>query len=237
MDYPEQTSPRTLTVKEFDKEDQPREKAMKYGCEVLSTSELLAIILRTGVQGVNVIQLCRDILRQAGGSLRTLERFPLERLNEIKGLGPTKAVQIKAITELARRYDAERMTGERLNSSTMMYDAIKGDLCHLDHEEIWCIFLDRSNKVKAKEQITVGSDVASLFDVATVMRRALLNVARNIVLCHNHPSGNRTPSPQDDNITRRLAQAAELLDIRLLDHIIVAGDCYYSYHDEGRMPR
>lgn len=235
--YPEE-QPKVLTVKEMDSDQQPREKALAHGVGVLSTSELLAIILRTGTTGYPITELTRDLIKANGGNLHTLERRTRKELQGFKGIGVTKAVQIEAILELIRRYMKEEI-GERYKivSAESIYDYMRPRIGNLDHEEIWVIFLNRANQVMMSNCMTKGGATSSVFDVKQVMKRALVEGAEAIVLCHNHPSGALLPSTPDDNITRACAQAAKYLDIRFLDHVIVSATGYYSYCDSGRMPR
>lgn len=225
-----------LTVKELDPEDQPRERALRHGIGVLSTPDLWAIILRTGMQGHPITEICRDIMRSCGGSLFNLERQEMEVLLGIPGIGELKALQIQAVMEITRRYMKETTTtGASIKCSTDIYNLMRPEIGNLPHEEIWILFLSRNNRVIGEKMITRGSSVASVFDLKKIMRDALARRAEGIVMVHNHPSGNLTPSLEDDQITRRLKEACRLMDIRMLDHVIVSADSYYSYQDQGRL--
>lgn len=215
---------------------QPREKALKYGCGALSNHELLAIILRTGTPGYRITDMTADLLRVNGNSLLRLARREISELKRIRGLGDTKALQILALMEIGRRMAIESV-GEKpvIRNSADIYSLMKPIIANLDHEEIHIVMLNRRNQVTATQRITSGSPVASLFDVKMILRSALLEQAQNIIMCHNHPSGNLTPSPQDDNITRLLSQACRTVDLRMLDHVIVTNEGYYSYADKARL--
>lgn len=229
-------TPRILTVKEMDADDQPRERALKYGIETLSTPDLWALILRTGLKGKPITELCRDLMRDNGHSLFRLERKSLKEIMSTKGIGITKGLQILASMEIIRRYNREKV-GEKfiISSSQSIFDLMRSEIGNLPHEEIWTIYLGRRNDVILKKRITTGSATASIFDIKSIMKEALLLEAQGIVLCHNHPSGTLFPSGSDDQITKRMKEGAALLDIRMLDHIILTSTGYYSYSDSGRL--
>ena len=217
-------------------DDQPREKAEKYGCGVLSIPDLWAIILRTGSVGYPITQVCRDIMQSNNNKLKVLERRTRQELREVKGLGPMKVIQIEAVMELIRRYNAETpLELPIIRSSADIYQIIKPKIAHLDHEEVWVIIMDRRHRVTKLLQISKGGWASSLFDIKVIIKEALLENASAIALCHNHPSGNMKPSPQDDAITRKCREACGVMEISMLDHIIVSPDEYYSYCDQGRL--
>lgn len=229
-------TPRVLTVKEMDADDQPRERALKYGIHTLSTPDLWALILRTGLRGKPITHLCRDLMRDNNQSLFQLERKSLKEIMATKGIGTTKGLQILAAMEITRRYNREKV-GEKyvITTSQSIYDLMRSEIGNLPHEEIWTIYLGRRNDVLLKKRITTGSAVASIFDIKAIMKEALLMEAQGLVLCHNHPSGTLIPSGPDDQITRKMKEAATIFDIRMLDHVIVTPSGFYSYHDNGRL--
>lgn len=229
-------SSKTLTVKDLAADEQPRERAEKLGCDALCIADLWAIVLRTGLPGTPITQLTRDLMRRAGGSLHQLQRCDRKWIMQTKGIGLVKAIQIEAVMELIKRWNVEQL-GEKpqISSSQDIYNVISPHIANLDHEEIWGIFLNRRHEVESMECFTTGSAVASIFDSKAIMRHALLTKAEAIVLCHNHPSGNLRPSPQDDQITRQLREACKYFDIRLLDHIIATSTSFYSYNDQGKL--
>lgn len=234
--FDEEEPRRPMTVKEMDPDDQPREKAMKHGCKVLPTADLWALILRTGLPGKPITEMCRDLMRACDGRLFNLERMERRQLMAVKGIGATKALQIEAVMEMIRRYCSETV-GERvkISSSKDIYEVMRHEIGNLPHEEIWALFLNRANEVIGRERITQGSSVASVFDMRKILKEALLRNAEGLVLCHNHPSGNLTPSPQDDSITRKMKSGCEAMDLRFLDHLIVTADGFYSYCDQSRL--
>ncbi len=223
------------TVKEFDPDDQPRERAERHGCGVLSVPDLLALILRTGVPGMPVTDLCREIMRQNSGRLHELERRSRKELRKIKGIGLTKSIQIEAVMELMRRYAAEEPFQEiPITSSDQIFKRMRQVIGNLPHEEIWLLMLNRRNQVKHEICLSKGTSTASLFDVKAAMKMALMENAEGVILVHNHPSGATRPSDADDRITREFKDACGFMKIRLLDHLIVTADAFYSYHDSGR---
>ena len=234
-DYIEEV-PRILTVKEMDADDQPRERALKYGIGTLSTPDLWALILRTGLRGKPITHLCRDLMRDNNQSLFQLERKSLKEIMATKGIGTTKGLQILAAMEITRRYNREKV-GEKyiITSSQSIYDLMRSEIGNLTHEEIWTIYLGRRNDVLLTKRITSGSAVASIFDIKAIMKEALLMEAQGLVLCHNHPSGNLTPSGPDDQITRKMKEGAQIMDLRMVDHLIISASGFYSYYDSGRL--
>lgn len=226
----------TLRVKDMDADDQPRERALKYGIQTLSTPDLWALILRTGLRGKPITQLCRDLMRDNDQSLFKLERKSLKEIMQTKGIGKTKGLQILAAMEITRRYNMEKI-GEKyvITSSKSIYELMRCEIGNLPHEEIWAIYLGCRNDVILKKRITTGSAIASIFDVKAILKEALLLDAQGLALVHNHPSGNLTPSVPDDQITRKMKEGAQIMDIRMIDHVIVTPSDFYSYFDSGRL--
>lgn len=229
-----------LTIKEMSKDERPRERAMTHGIETLTTAELLAIILRTGQPGLPVTDLCRQLMNDNNNSLLRLEQRSRNELMLTKGIGAAKALQLEAMMEVMRRYRQESLDKKNskffiIKNSETIYERMRYRIANLDHEEVWIILLNRRNQVIKEFCTTSGSSIASVFDTKMIIKRALLENAEGIVMCHNHPSGNLRPSPQDDNITHKLAAACKTMDIRMLDHVIVTTVGFYSYSDEGRL--
>lgn len=223
-------------VKEMDEDQQPREKAEKYGVGVLSVPELWAIILRTGTPGYPITELCRDLMRRNEGSLHRLERRTLQELCELKGIGTTKAIEILAVMELIKKYIQEDIPmDEPIRSSNQIYDRMRHIIGNLDHEEIWLLLLNRQNRVIKEMRLTSGTSTSSVFDLKTAIKHAILENAEGMILCHNHPSGSLRPSPQDDRLTTDLKEACKYMNLRLLDHIIVTANGFYSYNDSSRL--
>ncbi len=235
--YNEETpEPRVLTVKEMDVDDQPRERAIKYGIGSLSTPDLWALILRTGLRGKPITELCRDLMRDNNNSLFALERRTRSEIMKTPGIGETKGLQVEAVMELIRRYNREApMKRTIVRSSQDIYSFMRPVIGNLPHEEIWILLLNRRNEIVGERKISSGSSVASVFDLKKILRELILSGCEGVVLCHNHPSGNTCPSPQDDNITRMLKEGCKALDIRMLDHLILTSSEYFSYSDSGKL--
>ena len=215
----------------------PMEKAERYGMESLEPSELLAIILRTGQQGIPVTQLTSNLMELNGNKLKVLERRTRDELMTLKGIGRVKAFQIEAVLEIMRRYNREKL-GDRftIRKSQDIYDYMRDKASHLSTESIWILLLNRKNAVLECRTVSSGGTSATVFDLKHILRQILITPGVEcIVMVHNHPSGNLRPSPQDDTITRQLAEGCNYIGIKLLDHVIVTQDGHYSYSDEGRL--
>lgn len=227
---------RPLTVKEFDSEDQPREKAEKYGYQALTNAELLAIVLRTGRPGLPVTTIARNVMKSNGNKWLNLERKTDEELQEIPGIGPVKTMEIRTMLEIMRRYASENI-GERpqIGTSKDIYEYMRYKIANLPYEEIWVLFLNNSNQVIDEMKVSEGGSTSSVFDLKKVLKRALLKNAEKIVLCHNHPSGILHPSGPDQIITNNLKKACSTLALTLIDHLIISTEGYYSFHDQGAM--
>lgn len=224
------------TVKEMDEDQQPREKAEKFGIEVLSVPELWAIILRAGTPGYPITDLCRDMMSNNDGSLHKLERRTKEELCQMRGIGPTKAFEILAVMQLIKHYIHEDIPmDEPIRTSSQIYDMMRNEIGNKDHEEVWMLLLNRQNRVIKKQRLTLGTSTSSVFETKKAIKIAILENAESLILCHNHPSGTLRPSPQDDSLTRELKEACKYMGIRMLDHVIVTANGYYSYMDSGRL--
>ena len=229
-----------LTIKEMSKEERPRERAIAHGIESLTNAELLALILRTGQRGLPITDLCRQLMADNDHSLLRLARRERNELTLTKGIGETKALQIEAMMELTKRYHREMLDTstrqlETMKASGTIYNRLIYRIANLPHEEVWILLTNRRNQIIKEFRLTSGSTVASVFDTKMIIKRALLENAEGLAMCHNHPSGNLRPSPQDDSITRKLFAACQAMDLRMIDHVIFSVDGYYSYADEGRL--
>lgn len=223
--------------------DRPREKAMRNGIGTLSDAELIAILLRDGLPGFSVLDMSRSILQSTGNSLQAIGAMtPTEMTRKFKGVGEAKAVTLAAAFELGMRYSREigaeierRKAAPRITSSADAHRFIRERLYLLPHEEFWIIMLSRANTIIGTHCVSRGGMTSTVVDVRLIMHTAINHLAAGIILVHNHPSGNLTPSVQDDSLTRRIVEAGKLLEIKVLDHLIVAADGYYSYNDEGHL--
>lgn len=215
----------------------PMEKAEKYGIKALDPSELLAIILRTGQPNFPVTELTADLMRRNENKLKVLERRSREELMELPGIGRVKAFQIEAVLEIMRRYNLEKL-GDRvtIRNATDIFNYMQPLAAPLNVENIWILLLNRANAIIDCRAVSQGGTSATVFDLKTILRKVLLTPGvEAVIMVHNHPSGSLRPSPQDDTITRQLKQGCEYLGLRMLDHVIVSQDSFYSYSDEGRL--
>ena len=224
-------------VCDLPEDDKPREKAMLHGIQSLSTAELVAIILGSGMAGKSVLTLARDILKDNNNNVFTVSQMSIDELcSRYKGIGPAKAISLKAAFELGTRaVDDAANLPVRITSSKDIYDLMRQKLQLLDHEEFWILHLSRANRVIARECVSRGGTAATVVDNKIILKSALNKLSSAIILVHNHPSGNLQPSVQDDQITRHIKEGAALLDIHVLDHIIISPAGYYSYSDKGRL--
>lgn len=215
----------------------PMEKAEKYGIKSLVPSELLAIILRTGQQGMPVTQLTADLMHRNENKLKVLERRTREELMALPGIGRVKAFQIEAVLEIMRRYNTEKL-GDRLviKSSSDIFAYMQPEAAPLTTENIWLLILNRKNAVIGRRVVSSGGTSATVFDLKSLLREILITPGvEAVIMVHNHPSGNLNPSPQDDTITRQMADGCKYIGINFLDHVIVTQDGHYSYSDNGRL--
>lgn len=243
-----------LNINEWDEADRPREKLMALGAEALSNAELLAILIGSGTPDENAVELMKRVLADCDNKLNTLGRMSIKELTgqidvqdpttgritavkRYKGLGQAKAVTIMAACELGKRRLNEGFDlSAPIKSSVDLYNHLKGKkLDELAHEECHVLMLNQANRVISSMLVSKGGMTEASVDIRMIMREALLQRATVMVLAHNHPSGNLKPSRQDNDLTHRLYEAAKVFDIRLLDHIIVSFEGYYSYNDEGTL--
>lgn len=225
---------KSLSIKSWSPDDRPREKLILKGKSALSDAELIAILLGSGTRTVSAVDLAKKVLYPAGNNLHELARHTVKDLIKIKGIGEAKALTIVAALELGRRRkDLEGTEKARIASSRDAYDVVKADLLDIAHEEFWIVLLNRANKVIKKSQISQGGVAGTVADPKIIFKIALEELASGIILAHNHPSGNLTASQADLDLTKKLKDAGKLLDIQVLDHLIIAGQKYFSFADEG----
>ncbi len=223
-----------LTIKDWAVEDRPREKLLATGTRSLSNTELIALIIGSGTKEASAIDLARNILMKADNNLNMLGKFSVEDLQRQKGIGKAKSISIIAALELGRRRkSSEALDKPKITSSKDVYNIIFPLISDLQHEEFWVLLLNRSNKIIDKNKISQGGVAGTVIDVKIILKKAIEKLASSVILCHNHPSGNTDPSEADIGITRKLKEAAEVMDIKLLDHLIVADNSYFSFLDEG----
>lgn len=225
-----------LNINQWAEEDRPREKMMLHGAAALTNAELLAILIGSGNTEDTAVELMRKVLDGCRNSLSELGKCTVDDLCRYKGIGPAKAVTILAASELGkRRKEEEPARRKQIRCSTDIYDWFHPLMCDLPVEECWIMLLNQASKVIDTVRVSRGGLASTQVDVRCILREALLKRATAFVLCHNHPSGNRTPSTDDDRLTQSVAVASKTMNIRLLDHLIVTDGGYYSYADEGRL--
>ena len=225
-----------LNINQWAEEDRPREKMMLHGASALTNAELLAILIGSGNTEDTAVELMRKVLDGCHNKLGELGKCSVEDLCRYKGIGPAKAVTILAASELGkRRKEEEPKERVQIRCSTDIFAYFHPLMCDLSVEECWVMLLNQAAKVVDAIRISQGGLASTQVDVRCVLREALLKRATAFVLCHNHPSGNVTPSTDDDRLTQALNQASNTMNIRLLDHVIVTDGAYYSYVDEGRL--
>jgi DNA repair protein RadC len=222
-----------LTIKELPSSERPRERLLNYGSSALSSAELLAIILRTGTPDENVIQLALRLLKEFGG-LAGLARANTTELAKTKGLGPAKVTQLKAALELGRRLLVE--SPEELPQIRSPADAanlVMGEMSLLEQEELRVMLLDTKNRVLGTEEVYKGSLNTSLIRVGELFREAIRANCAGLIVLHNHPSGDPTPSPEDVAVTKQIVEAGNLLDVEVLDHLIIGWQRFVSLKERG----
>jgi DNA repair protein RadC len=224
---------RVILLRDIPREDRPRERMMIDGAEALSDAELLAILLRTGTRNESAVNLANRILRECGG-LRQLVDMSIAELINIRGVGPAKAVQLRAGIELGRRL-ARRAASDRPairkpeDAAKLVMEDLRSEL----KEHFVCLFLNTKNQVLARETLSVGTLNASLVHPREVFRAAIKRGSASIICLHNHPSGDPTPSPEDIALTRRLQEAGALIGIDVLDHIVIGDGRFISLKEQG----
>lgn len=223
-----------MKIKDLCSDELPREKMLQKGASSLTNAELFAILLRNGDGERNVVELCRDLLKQADQSLCQLSDWSVDRLEEIKGIGPAKALTINAVFEIARRWFSENTTNGRIRitDSSKAYSCIAPRLKSLSHEECWILLLNRSSELICSEKISTGGLTQTTMDSRTVVKKALDKHATAVILVHNHPSGNPQPGKADIECTEILRNALTSFDIKLFDHLVICDNCWFSFADE-----
>lgn len=223
-----------LTINQWAEEDRPREKMMQKGTEALSDAELLAILIGSGNTEESAVTLMQRVLAAAGNDLNQLAKWEVRDFSRFKGLGPAKSITIMAALELGKRRSLqERPERAVIRSSGDIYNLLHPLLCDLAQEEFWLLLMNQSARVIDKVRISRGGIDRTVVDVRSILREALLQRATQIALIHNHPSGNTRPSMEDRRLTEQVNKAAQTMNIRLTDHVIISDGKYYSFSDEG----
>ncbi|MGV3598779.1 MAG: RadC family protein [Bacteroidota bacterium] len=223
-------------IKQWAQEDRPREKLMLHGKSTLSQAELLAILISTGTKSKSAIDLARDILKKCGDDINHLAKMSVKELVKIDGIGEAKAISIVAAIELGgRRQIAEVKQKKSIGHSKDIYDLFKPKLADLMHEEFWILLLNQGLKIIGERQVSEGGLTSTAVDARKIFRLAIDEGAASIALAHNHPSGSLRPSNEDILLTNRIKEAGKLLDVKVIDHVIVAETGFYSFADEGML--
>jgi len=221
-------------IKQWSADDRPREKMRMKGASQLSDAELIAILIQHGTRGKSALELSMEVLNRYNGKLADLARASTKDLMKTKGIGPAKAIIIQSAMEVGRRrIGSENMTTEVITGSSSVAKYLQARLMDLSHEVFAVLFLNRANRIKHFEIISVGGITGTVADPRIILKKALEEEAVSLILCHNHPSGNLKPSKADEDLTSKIRHAARFFDINILDHIIVSTDGYYSFADEG----
>lgn len=222
------------SIKNWSEDERPREKMLQKSAAALTDAELLAILISSGTRERSALDLARDILSQAHNNLQELGRLSVTELKKTKGIGEARAITIAGALELGRR----RQISEGLQRINIVKSADAAEIVipllqDLNHEAFCVIYLNQSSRVIRYEMISNGGLTATVADIRIILKNALLHNANRIVVAHNHPSGNKQPSAADKELTNKLKDAADLMDIKLMDHLIITGTAYYSMADEG----
>ena len=227
----------TLKIREMPADERPREKLLARGPPALTDPELIAILLRTGLPGANAVDVARQLLKQYE-SLSGLSRCGIDEIKKIRGIGKAKAIQLVAAFQLGQRLANERLTRQKLDSPELVYELIAPEMRALHKESLRVILLDTRYHLIGRHEVSLGSVNESIAHPRDVFRPAVVASAYAVIVVHNHPSGDPSPSQSDHSLTRRLVEAAELLQIKLLDHVIVGAPAegrqpYFSFKEAG----
>jgi len=225
-----------LKIKDWAVEDRPREKLLQKGLSSLSDAELIAILISTGTKNESAVELAKKVLKNANNNLNELGKLELNDLIKNKGIGEAKAITIMSALELGRRRKiSDILEKQKITCSNDIFELFQPLLGDLPHEEFWILLLNQSNKIIDKFKISQGGVSGTVIDVRLILKNAIEKLASSIILCHNHPSGNKMPSDADNSITQKMADGGKLLDIKVLDHIIIADTEYFRFADEGKL--
>lgn len=227
-----QEKPTSFSIKNWSDDDKPREKLVQKGRSVLSDAELVAILIGSGSRNESAVELSKRILASVNNNLNELGKLSPKQLMQFKGIGEAKAVTIAAALEMGRRRRGEgTLKISKISGSRDAFEILRPAIGELEHEEFWILYLNNANKVLHRSQLSKGGLTGTLVDVRIVMKKALELGAVALILAHNHPSGTLKPSQADKEVTQKLQSAAQALDIKVLDHLIVTQKDYYSFAD------
>ena len=216
-----------MKIKDLPQENRPRERFLKHGPETLSDAELFAILLRTGTKGENVIDMSNRLIKEYG--LDKLFECSLKELQEIKGIGPSKAMQILTIAEIQKRINQSKNPIKKISCAKNVFDLFHEKLKDEKQENFYVLLLDTKNKIIKEELITKGILDSAIIHPREIFKPAIKNSASKIILIHNHPSGDSNPSKEDLDITKEIMKSGEVLGIKVVDHIIIGNDGWWSW--------
>ena len=225
-----------FSIKQWNEDDRPREKLLAKGKTVLSDAELVAILIGSGSRRETAVDLSKRILASVENNLNALAKLSVNNLMEFKGIGEAKAISIITALEIGRRRRLEKaLLQSKMNSSKAVFDIMQPIIGELQHEEFWVLYLNNSNAIIDKMQLSKGGITGTLVDTRLLFKKAMALTATAIILTHNHPSGTLNPSKSDKDLTRKIKQAGATLDIKVLDHLIITEKAYFSFLDSGEM--
>lgn len=223
------------TIKNWSEDDRPREKLINKGPNALSNAELLAILINNGTRNKSAVDLSKELMQAVNNNLQRLGQLTVKEIVQlkIKGLGEAKAIAIAAALEIGIRRSLNESKKSIIQSSSDIAAYLKDQLQYKNHEIFLAIFLNQSNKIIHQETLSEGGITGTVVDTRLLLKKALTYNTISIILCHNHPSGSLQPSNADKQLTKKIKEAAELLDIKVIDHIIVSTEGYFSFADDG----
>ena len=223
------------SIKNWAVDDRPREKMLLKGYSALSNAELLAILINNGTRKKSAVDVAKELLTAVGNDLQKLGKLSVKEIIKlnVKGIGEAKAISIASALELGLRRDVSEKKLDIVIQSKDAAEYLRAKLKYMSHEVFAVVFLNRANKIKHYEIISEGGITGTVADPRIILKKALENDAVSIILCHNHPSGSIKPSRADEDLTQKIKEAASYFDIKVLDHIIVSDEGYYSFADEG----
>jgi len=223
-----------LTIAHWSEDDQPREKLRDKGPQTLSNAELLAILIGSGTPGTSAVELMQEVLNDCNNNLNTLGKMTIRDLCQYKGIGEAKAITILAACELGKRRQQESPEERpKLDTATKIYNEMHPQLQDLDVEEFWVLMLNQNYRLIKKVRVSHGGITETAVDIRIIIREAVLANATILAVCHNHPSGNLSPSKADEELTRSIRRACDVMRIHFMDHVIITDGQYYSFHELG----
>lgn len=227
---------KSISINNWAEADRPREKLERLGASVLSDAELLAILIGSGTANESAVDLMKHILKDCHNNLNSLGKLSIHQLEGYKGIGPAKAITILAACELGKRRQRAKVEEvPLLNSAEAIYNYMYTTIQDLDIEEGWILMMKQNFRLIEAKRISIGGLTMAPIDIRLMMKEVLMKNTTILAFCHNHPSGNTSPSHEDDLLTARIRKACELLSIHFADHVVLTDGKYYSYREEGRL--